>query len=223
MRVILFGPPGAGKGTQAKLIATRYSIPHISTGDIFRTNIKNETSLGLKVKEYMDNGLLVPDELTIDIVKDRIKNDDCKVGFLLDGFPRTINQALALELFLEENGQRLNYALLIKVPRGSILDRMTGRRVCSVCGASYHIKYNPPKVEGKCDLCKNEISQREDDSEETITARLDIYDKQTEPLAAYYKSKDILESVDGTKDINVVFESIRDILGEIKNDNYKKW
>ncbi|MDP4147404.1 MAG: adenylate kinase [Bacillota bacterium] len=213
MKIILLGPPGAGKGTQAKMISSKYSIPHISTGDIFRKNISEKTPLGIKAKEYMDKGLLVPDELTIDLVNDRVKHDDCKQGFLLDGFPRTVKQAEALDLFLEENHEKLDTALLIEVPKDSILERMTGRRVCPVCGASFHVKFNPPKVEGKCDLCGNDIIQRKDDSEDTVRERLDVYEKQTQPLAEYYRSKNTLRVVDGSKDINVVFDDISNILG----------
>lgn len=213
MRIVLLGPPGAGKGTQAKSISNRYSIPHISTGDIFRKNISENTPLGIEAKKYMDDGGLVPDDLTIDIVKDRLSEDSCIHGYLLDGFPRTVNQAEALEEFLVSQGNILNTALLIDVPRDFILDRMTGRRVCPACGASYHIKYNPPVVKGKCDVCGTDIIQRKDDTEATVRERLDIYDRQTQPLIDYYKSKNLLSIVDGTKAINEVFESICNILG----------
>ncbi|AGK99201.1 adenylate kinase [Clostridium pasteurianum] len=213
MNIILLGPPGAGKGTQAKQISDKYNIPHISTGDIFRKNISEKTELGVKAQGYIDKGLLVPDELTIDIVKDRLSNVDCKNGFLLDGFPRTVKQAEALDLFLEDKEHKIDYALLIKVPESSILERMTGRRVCSKCGASYHIKFNPSKVAGKCDICGSDIIQRKDDSEETVQERLDVYSRQTEPLIDYYTSAKILCAVDGTQDIDVVFENVCDILG----------
>ncbi|ABK62133.1 MULTISPECIES: adenylate kinase [Clostridium] len=208
MRMILLGPPGAGKGTQAKLISEKYSIPHISTGDIFRKNISEKTPLGVKAKEYMDKGQLVPDELTIDLVNDRLTHEDCKKGFLLDGFPRTVKQAEALEKFLTENNQSLDTALLIDVPSSFILERMTGRRVCPSCGASYHIKFNPPKIEGLCDVCKKEVIQRKDDTEETVKERIEVYDRQTQPLVDFYSSKDQLFVVDGTQSIDQVFETI---------------
>ncbi|KEI05010.1 adenylate kinase [Clostridium botulinum] len=208
MRMILLGPPGAGKGTQAKLISEKYSIPHISTGDIFRKNISEKTPLGVKAKEYMDKGQLVPDELTIDLVNDRLTHEDCKTGFLLDGFPRTVKQAEALENFLNKNDQNLDTALLINVPSSFILERMTGRRVCPSCGASYHIKFNPPKIEGLCDVCKAEVIQRKDDTEETVKERIEVYDRQTQPLVDFYASKDQLFVVDGTQSIDQVFETI---------------
>lgn len=214
MNLILLGPPGAGKGTQAKLISSNFKVPHISTGDIFRANISQNTELGIRAKQYMDKGLLVPDEVTIDIVKDRLTNDDCKNGFLLDGFPRTVKQAEALDKFLNENGSRIDASILIDVPKEDIFGRMTGRRVCSKCGASYHIKFNPTKVEGKCDLCGSAVIQRKDDSEETVKERLDVYDKQTQPLVEYYKSEKVLKPVDGAQDINKVFEDINNALRE---------
>lgn len=213
MRIILLGPPGAGKGTQAKYLSEKYNIVHISTGDIFRKNISEKTKLGLEAQSYINKGLLVPDELTIDIVKDRLNNDDCKNGFLLDGFPRTVNQAEALERFLNEKGDKIEYALLIKVPESHILERMTGRRVCVNCGATYHVKFNPPKISGKCDVCSDNVVQRKDDSEETVKERLDVYNKQTEPLVEYYNSKGVIYSIDGTQDIEDVFKSVSDILG----------
>lgn len=208
MRMILLGPPGAGKGTQAKLISEKYSIPHISTGDIFRKNISEKTPLGVKAKEYIDKGQLVPDELTIDLVNDRLTHEDCKTGFLLDGFPRTVKQAEALENFLNKNNQSLDTALLINVPSSFILERMTGRRVCPSCGASYHIKFNPPKIEGICDVCKAEVIQRKDDTEETVKERIEVYDRQTQPLVDFYAPKDQLFVVDGTQSIDQVFETI---------------
>ncbi|KGK89301.1 adenylate kinase [bioreactor metagenome] len=216
MNIILLGPPGAGKGTQAKLISEKYSIPHISTGDIFRKNISEKTPLGVKAKGYMDKGQLVPDELTIDLVKDRLQQDDCKNGFLLDGFPRTVAQAEALDGFLHEDNQSINSSLLIDVPQEYILERMTGRRVCNSCGASYHVKFNPSKVEGKCDVCGSELIQRKDDSEETVRERLDVYSKQTQPLIQYYSDKEVLSTIDGTREIKEVFENISDILGSEK-------
>ena len=215
MRIILLGPPGAGKGTQAKSISNKFSIPHVSTGDIFRKNISEKTPLGIEAKKHIDKGHLVPDELTIDIIRDRLNNEDCSNGFLLDGYPRTVKQAEVLETLLKEKGHLLDTALLIKVPREFILSRMTGRRVCLTCGASYHITYNPPKVEGKCNLCGSDLIQRADDSKETVSERLDIYDAQTQPLIKYYGDKNLLSVVDGTKAINSVFKSICGILGEV--------
>ncbi|MBA4507339.1 adenylate kinase [Clostridium sporogenes] len=216
MRVILLGPPGAGKGTQAKLISEKFSIPHISTGDIFRANIKEKTPLGIEAKRYIDNGQLVPDEVTIGIVKDRLTKDDCDNGFLLDGFPRTVAQAEALDEFLKGINKDLDVALLIKVPEEFILERMTGRRVCTSCGASYHIRFNPPKIEGKCDICDNELIQRKDDTEATVKERLEVYSKQTYPLINYYKDNGIISEVNGTESIHEVFGNISNILGRDK-------
>ncbi|OOM81733.1 adenylate kinase [Clostridium puniceum] len=216
MKIVLLGPPGAGKGTQAKSISNKYSIPHISTGDIFRKNISENTPLGIEAKSYMDNGQLVPDEVTINMVKDRLKQDDCSAGYLLDGFPRTVVQADALNSFLIERGEQLDTALLIKVPNEFILERMTGRRVCPSCGASYHVKFNPPTNEGKCDLCGSEVIQRKDDTVETVKERLDVYQKETQPLIEFYGEKQLLSAVDGTKAINEVFRGICEILGNNK-------
>ena len=216
MKIVLLGPPGAGKGTQAKSISNRYSIPHISTGDIFRKNISENTPLGIEAKSYMDNGQLVPDEVTINMVKDRLQQDDCKNGYLLDGFPRTVHQAEALDNFLTEREESIDTALLIEVPKEFILERMTGRRVCPSCGASYHIKFNPPTNDGKCDLCGSDVIQRKDDTEETVKERLDVYENQTQPLIYFYKNKKQLSVVDGTQAINEVFESICKILGSDK-------
>lgn len=213
MNIILLGPPGAGKGTQAKAISKEYSIPHISTGDIFRYNISNGTPLGVEAKKYIDKGHLVPDNLTIDLIKDRLNNDDCKNGFLLDGFPRTVNQAEALEDLLKGMQKKLNTALLIDVPKSFIIDRMTGRRVCINCGASYHVRYNPTKAEGKCDVCGSDVIQRADDTESTVSERLEVYDAQTQPLINFYKEKNLLSVVDGTQTIEDVFKDIVDILG----------
>lgn len=212
VKIILLGPPGAGKGTQAKSISNKYSIPHISTGDIFRKNISENTPLGIEAKSYMDNGQLVPDEVTINMVKDRLQQEDCKQGYLLDGFPRTVSQAEALQDFLDSRSESLDTALLIEVPRDFILERMTGRRVCPSCGASYHIKFNPA-VNGKCELCGSDVVQRKDDTEETVKERLDVYEKQTQPLIDFYKDKNLLSTVDGTQAINKVFESICRVLG----------
>ncbi|MCX0409224.1 adenylate kinase [Clostridium perfringens] len=216
MKIVLLGPPGAGKGTQAKSISNRYSIPHISTGDIFRKNISENTPLGIEAKSYMDNGQLVPDEVTINMVKYRLQQDDCKNGYLLDGFPRTVHQAEALDNFLTEREESIDTALLIEVPKEFILERMTGRRVCPSCGASYHIKFNPPANDGKCDLCGSDVIQRKDDTEETVKERLDVYENQTQPLIDFYKNKKQLSVVDGTQAINEVFESICKILGSDK-------
>lgn len=216
MKIVLLGPPGAGKGTQAKSISNRYSIPHISTGDIFRSNISENTPLGVEAKKYMDNGQLVPDEVTINMVKDRLQQDDCKNGYLLDGFPRTVHQAEALQEFLQERQEKIDTALLIEVPMNFILERMTGRRVCPSCGASYHMKFNPTKTQGKCDVCGSDVIQRKDDSEETVNERLDVYQRQTQPLIDFYKERNQLSVVDGTKAINEVFESICNLLGSDK-------
>jgi adenylate kinase len=209
----MLGAPGAGKGTQAKRVAAKYNIPHISTGDIFRANIKNQTELGLKAKEYMDKGLLVPDDLVVDIVADRLLQDDCKEGFILDGFPRTIPQAESLDKALLSMKTKIDYAIDIAVPDENIVRRMSGRRACLKCGATYHIKYNPPKTEDICDTCLGEIVLRDDDKEETVLKRLGIYHEQTKPLIDYYNAQDILISVDGTVDIDDVTKSIIEILG----------
>ncbi|SDB43375.1 Adenylate kinase [Pseudobutyrivibrio sp. YE44] len=213
MKIIMLGAPGAGKGTQAKQIASKYSIPHISTGDIFRANIKNGTELGKKAKEYMDQGLLVPDELTCDLVMDRIAQDDAKNGFVLDGFPRTIPQAEALDAALTKIGQSMDYAIDVDVPDENIINRMSGRRACLNCGATYHIVSIPPKKEGVCDSCGNELVLRDDDKPETVKKRLDVYHDQTQPLIDYYNGKGILKSVDGTQPMEKVFEDITAILG----------
>lgn len=213
MKIVLLGPPGAGKGTQAKSISNKYSIPHISTGDIFRKNISENTPLGVEAKSYMDKGQLVPDEVTINMVKDRLQQADCENGYLLDGFPRTVAQAEALDSFLVERNEQLDTALLIKVPNEFILERMTGRRVCPSCGASYHIKFNPPANGDKCDLCGSEVIQRKDDTVETVKERLDVYEKETQPLIDFYANKKLLSEVDGTKAINEVFRGICEILG----------
>ena len=214
MKIIMLGAPGAGKGTQAKMIAEKFGIPHISTGDIFRANIKNGTELGAKAKEYMDKGLLVPDELVVDLIMDRFKADDCKNGYILDGFPRTIPQAEALDKALSANGDSVDYAIDVEVPDENIVNRMSGRRACVGCGATYHIKYNPTKVEGKCDACGEALILRDDDKPETVKKRLDIYHEQTQPLIDYYSEKGALAEVDGTKDMKDVFADIVGILGE---------
>ena len=213
MKVIMLGAPGAGKGTQAKKIAARYSIPHISTGDIFRANIKNGTELGKKAKTYMDQGLLVPDELVVDLVVDRVNQEDCKDGYVLDGFPRTIPQAEALDKALEALSQKVDYAIDVDVPDENIVRRMGGRRACVGCGATYHLEYAPTKVEGICDTCGKELILRDDDKPETVQKRLNVYHEQTQPLIDYYEKAGILKSVDGTVDINDVFQAITEILG----------
>ena len=213
MKIIMLGAPGAGKGTQAKQIADKYSIPHISTGDIFRANIKNGTELGKKAKQYMDQGALVPDELTCDLVMDRMQQDDCKNGFVLDGFPRTIPQAEALDAALEKINEKMDYAIDVDVPDENIVNRMSGRRACLNCGATYHLISIPPKVEGICDRCGSEIVLREDDKPETVQKRLKVYHEQTQPLIDYYKNQGILKSVDGTQPMDEVFKAIVTILG----------
>ncbi|MEY8234441.1 adenylate kinase [Lachnospiraceae bacterium 66-29] len=213
MKIIMLGAPGAGKGTQAKQIADKYSIPHISTGDIFRANLKEGTELGKKAKEYMDQGLLVPDGLTCDLVMDRISQEDCKNGFVLDGFPRTIPQAEALDAALSKIGQKMDYAIDVDVPDDNIINRMSGRRACLNCGATYHIVSIPTKVEGVCDRCGNQVVLRDDDQPETVKKRLEVYHAQTQPLIDYYKKQDILKTVDGTQPMEQVFDAIVEILG----------
>lgn len=213
MKIIMLGAPGAGKGTQAKMIAEKYSIPHISTGDIFRANIKNGTELGKQAKEYMDKGQLVPDELTVKILLDRVAQEDCKNGYVLDGFPRTIPQAEVLDKALTELGDHIDYAIDVNVPDENIIKRMSGRRACLTCGATYHIEHVPPKKEGICDACGNELVLRDDDKPETVKNRLDVYHKQTQPLIDYYTEKNILKTVDGTVDMMDVFGAITSILG----------
>ncbi len=213
MKIIMLGAPGAGKGTQAKQIADKYAIPHISTGDIFRANLKAGTELGKKAKEYMDQGLLVPDELTCDLVMDRIGQDDCKNGFVLDGFPRTIPQAEALDAALTKINQKMDYAIDVDVPDENIVNRMSGRRACLNCGATYHIVSIPTKAEGVCDRCGSPVVLRDDDQPETVKKRLDVYHEQTQPLIDYYKEQNILRTVDGTQPMEDVFGAIVEILG----------
>lgn len=213
MNIIMLGAPGAGKGTQAKKIAAKYDIPHISTGDIFRANIKNGTELGNKAKTYMDQGLLVPDELVVDLVVDRVQRDDCKNGYVLDGFPRTIPQAEALDKALATLGDKVDYAIDVNVPDENIVNRMGGRRACVGCGATYHLVYAPTKTEGICDVCGKELILRDDDKPETVQKRLNVYHEQTQPLIDYYTNAGILKTVDGTVDINDVFAAIVEILG----------
>ncbi|MCD7820063.1 MAG: adenylate kinase [Lachnospiraceae bacterium] len=213
MKIVMLGAPGAGKGTQAKMIAAKYQLPHISSGDIFRTNIKNGTELGKKAKEYMDQGLLVPDELTVDLVIDRLSWEDCKNGYILDGFPRTIPQAQTLDAALEKNtGHGLDYAINVDVPDENIVKRMSGRRACTGCGATYHIVYNPSKKGEQCEVCGETLILRDDDKPETVQKRLSVYHDQTQPLIDYYSEQNILKTVDGTKDMNDVFAEIVGIL-----------
>ncbi|MCC8140261.1 MAG: adenylate kinase [Lachnospiraceae bacterium] len=212
MKIIMLGAPGAGKGTQAKKIAEKYGIPHISTGDIFRANIKNGTKLGNKVKTYMDQGLLVPDELVCDLVVDRIQQADCAKGYILDGFPRTIPQAESLDSALNAAGESVDYAIDVNVPDANIVKRMGGRRACVGCGATYHLVYAPTKKEGICDVCGGELILRDDDKPETVQKRLDVYHEQTQPLIDYYDKKGILRTVDGSMSMEDVFAAILGIL-----------
>lgn len=212
MKIIMLGAPGAGKGTQAAMIAEKYSLPHISTGDIFRANIKNGTELGKEAKKYMDQGLLVPDELTVKILLDRVAKDDCKNGYVLDGFPRTIPQAEVLDKALEELNDRIDFAINVDVPDENIIKRMAGRRACPSCGATYHIENIPPKKEGICDKCGEALVLRDDDKEETVKSRLRVYHEQTQPLIEFYTGKGILKTVDGTQEMQKVFEDITEIL-----------
>ncbi len=212
MKIIMLGAPGAGKGTQAKMIADKYSIPHISTGDIFRANIKNGTALGMEAKSYMDQGKLVPDELTVKILLDRVANEDCKNGYVLDGFPRTIPQAEVLDKALNEMNDKIDYAINVDVPDENIIKRMSGRRACVNCGATYHIEHVPPKKENVCDRCENTLILRDDDKPETVKNRLTVYHDQTQPLIDFYNAKGVLKEVDGTQDMMVVFDSIVSIL-----------
>ncbi len=208
MRLILLGPPGAGKGTQAAGIVEKYKIPHISTGDIFRQNIKEGTELGKKAKEYMDQGLLVPDELTVGLVTDRISQPDCGNGFMLDGFPRNVSQAVQLDAFLKSNGIALDKVINIEVDKEKLVARAVGRRICKACGATYHIEFNPSKEEGVCDICKGDLYQRADDNEETVSKRIQVYLDETKPLADYYSTSGIIADIDGQQAIDKVFNDI---------------
>lgn len=212
MKIIMLGAPGAGKGTQAKMIADQYKIPHISTGDIFRANIKNGTELGMEAKKYMEQGLLVPDELTVKILLDRVAKEDCKKGYVLDGFPRTIPQAEVLDKALEKIGDKIDFAIDVDVPDENIVKRMGGRRSCVGCGATYHIEHIPPRKEGICDTCGMELILRDDDKPETVQNRLNVYHTQTQPLIDFYRKKGILQTVDGTVDMKDVFAAIVKIL-----------
>lgn len=215
MKIIMLGAPGAGKGTQAIRIAERYRIPHVSTGDIFRSNIKSGTELGKKAKDYIDKGQLVPDELTIGMLLDRISQPDCERGYVLDGFPRTIPQAESLKEALEKRGERIDLALDIEVPDSHIVRRMGGRRACPKCGATYHLEFAPPEKEGLCDRCGSELITRSDDKAETVQGRLDVYHRQTYPLISYYREEGILREIDGTKTPDEVFSALEALLSEV--------
>lgn len=212
MKIIMLGAPGAGKGTQAKLIAQKYGIPHISTGDIFRANIKEGTDLGKEAKGYMDKGQLVPDDLTVRILLDRVSKDDCSKGYVLDGFPRTIPQAEVLDTEVARLGESIDFAIDVDVPDENIIRRMSGRRACLKCGATYHIEHIPPKKEGICDTCGSELVLRDDDKPETVKKRLEVYHSQTQPLIDYYSKQNILRTVDGTRDMQEVFADIVKLL-----------
>lgn len=213
MNLVLMGLPGAGKGTQAEQIVEKYDIPHISTGDMFRAAMKEGTELGVKAKGYIDKGELVPDEVTIGIVRERLGKDDCKKGYLLDGFPRTVAQAEALEGITTDLDRQINYVLYIDVDKESLMERLTGRRICKECGATYHVVFNPPQAEGVCDKCGGELYQRADDNEETVSNRLEVNMKQTQPLLDFYSEKGYLRKVDGNQEINQVFVDVDKLLG----------
>ncbi|MEJ7173840.1 adenylate kinase [Staphylococcus caprae] len=215
MNIILMGLPGAGKGTQASEIVKKFPIPHISTGDMFRKAIKDETDLGKEAKSYMDRGELVPDEVTVGIVKERISEDDAKKGFLLDGFPRTIEQAEALNNIMSELDREIDAVINIEVPEEELMNRLTGRRICEKCGTTYHLVFNPPKVEGICDIDGGKLYQREDDNPETVSNRLSVNDKQSKPILEYYDEKGILKNIDGSKDIDEVTNDVIDILDHL--------
>ncbi|KEZ49134.1 MULTISPECIES: adenylate kinase [Metabacillus] len=213
MNLVLMGLPGAGKGTQAERIVEKYEIPHISTGDMFRAAIKGETELGLKAKSFMDQGALVPDEVTIGIVRERLGKNDCEKGFLLDGFPRTVAQAEALENILSDLDRKMDYVINIEVDKDILMERLTGRRICKQCGSTYHLVFNPPAAEGRCDKCGGELYQREDDNEETVANRLEVNLKQTQPLLNFYEEKGYLRNINGQQDINKVFADVNELLG----------
>lgn len=214
MKIIMLGAPGAGKGTQAKMISEKYGLPHVSTGDIFRANIKNGTELGKKAKAYMDAGQLVPDSLTVDLLLDRISQEDCAKGYILDGFPRTIPQAQCLEDALKARGEDIDFAIDVEVPDSNIIKRMGGRRACVTCGATYHLEHIPPKTEGICDKCGHELILRDDDKPETVQKRLEVYHEQTKPLIDFYNAMGVLHEFDGTQNMAKVFEDITKVLGE---------
>lgn len=213
MKIVFMGPPGAGKGTQAEKIIENYQIPHISTGDMFRKAIKDQTELGMEAKRYMDQGALVPDHVTIGIIKDRLSESDCKSGFLLDGFPRTVDQAKALDEILTSLDSKIDYVINIDVDLNILKERLTGRRICRSCGATYHMVFNPPAEAGTCDKCGGELYQRKDDNEETVGNRLDVYVSQTKPLLDYYSLAGNLVNINGQQSIDLVFAEIQDVLG----------
>ena len=215
MNIILLGIPGAGKGTQASEIVKKFPIPHISTGDMFRKAIKDETNLGKEAKSYMDRGELVPDEVTVGIVKERISEDDAKKGFLLDGFPRTIEQAEALNSIMSELDREIDAVINIEVPEEELMNRLTGRRICEKCGTTYHLVFNPPKVDGICDIDGGKLYQREDDNPETVSNRLSVNVKQSKPILEYYNEKGVLKNIDGSKDIEEVTNDVIDILDHL--------
>ncbi len=210
--IILLGPPGGGKGTQAKMMTEKYKIPQVSTGDILREAVKNKTAMGIKAKEYMDAGKLVPDEVVIGIIKDRLAQLDCQAGFILDGFPRTVGQAEALDVMLSDMNKRITHAVSIEVDDAELMKRLTGRRTCKACGAMYHVIFKPPKKEGACDACGGQLYQRDDDKEATIRNRLDVYQQQTAPLIDYYKGKDLLRPIAGTGKIEDIFSKIESVI-----------
>ncbi len=212
MKLIMLGPPGAGKGSQAKIISKEYNIPHISTGDMFRNALRNETPMGLKAKSFMDKGELVPDEVVNGLVEERLQNEDCLNGYVLDGYPRTVNQAEALTMILDKNNQSIDYVISIDTSDKTVIKRLTGRRTCSNCGAIYHIDNNPPEVEGVCNFCQHDVIQRDDDKEDTVRNRLEVYKEQTQPLINYYKDLNLLVEIDGEKDLSDVFANIQEIL-----------
>jgi adenylate kinase len=219
MNLVLMGLPGAGKGTQAERIVEKYDIPHISTGDMFRAAMKEETELGLQAKSFIDKGELVPDEVTIGIVRERLGKNDCQNGFLLDGFPRTVAQADALEGILSELSKQIDYVVNIEVNKDILMERLTGRRICKNCGATYHLVFNPPAVQGECDKCGGELYQRADDNEETVANRLEVNLKQTEPLLNFYNDKGYLRNINGEQDIDKVFVDVNQLLGGLVHDH----